>query len=162
MIHESTQFFYTIFILQIRSSTAIFMIFGRHEGLENGPWISRFWAELWKTYSSTGKRRGGHLALLVLGPFGPSDSHVLATLGPFGPSSDRALCPRALRALGPVATLRVATLPRALASALIATQSLTQTFRHPLTHSLTCYLTHSNSHSLKHSHTHSLTQSFTY
>ena len=53
------------------------------------------------------------MALLVLGPFGPSDSHVLATLGP---SSGRALCPRAL---GPVATLRVATLPRALASALI-------------------------------------------
>ena len=60
-----------------------------------------------------------YLALLVLGPFGPSDSHVLATLGPFGPSSGRALCPRALQALGPVATLRVATLPRALASALI-------------------------------------------
>ena len=64
------------------------------------PWKSRFLAESWKTYSSTGKRQNGHWASLVLGPFGPSDSHVLATLGPFGPSSGRALCPRALRALG--------------------------------------------------------------
>ena len=78
--------------------------------------MSRFWAELWKTYSSTGKRRDGHLALLVLGP---SDSHILAILGPFGPSSGRAFCPRALPALGPVAALRVATLLRALASALM-------------------------------------------
>ena len=30
VIHELTQFFYTIFILQIRSSPAILMIFGRH------------------------------------------------------------------------------------------------------------------------------------
>ena len=55
----------------------------------------------------------------VLGPSAalPPFGHPLATLGPFGPSSGRALCPRAL---GRVATLRVATLPRALASALIS------------------------------------------
>ena len=47
--------------------------------------------------------------MFVLGPFGPSDSHVSATLGPFGPSSGHILCLLALRA----------TLPRALASALM-------------------------------------------